>query len=66
VFGDEHYLRGEVVDALARIDRGTFGRCEECQGEIGTPRLLVAPCCRHCTACARRLAAKGSESAAVP
>jgi RNA polymerase-binding transcription factor DksA len=28
----------EINDALARIERGTFGQCEECQQEQGTSR----------------------------
>jgi RNA polymerase-binding transcription factor DksA len=49
----------EVRDALARVDRGTFGRCEECQGEVGAERLEALPYARHCVGCARRVQAEG-------
>jgi RNA polymerase-binding transcription factor DksA len=45
----------EVAAALDRIDRGTFGRCEACQKEIGKERLRAIPFTRYCIACARRL-----------
>jgi RNA polymerase-binding transcription factor DksA len=45
----------EITHALDRIDRGTFGRCEECQGPIPKARLQALPYTRHCVACARKL-----------
>ena len=50
----EHALE-EITAALDRIDRGTFGRCEECQGPIPKARLQALPYTRHCVACARKL-----------
>jgi DnaK suppressor protein len=41
--------------ALERIRRGTFGRCEECGGEIAEGRLDALPHARHCIDCAREL-----------
>src|SRR6516164_1842973 len=38
----------EVNDALARIDEGTFGRCENCGQEISIQRLNALPYARHC------------------
>lgn len=45
----------EIGDALERIRRGTFGRCEECQQAIPKARLQALPYTRHCVACARKL-----------
>ena len=44
------YLR-ELDEALARIDAGTYGTCEECQGKIPVKRLeayLSAELCVNC------------------
>src|SRR5262249_25103051 len=38
---NETYIRGEVLDTLERIDRGTFGQCENC-GQIIAPERLDA------------------------
>lgn len=45
----------EIDEALRRLYRSpeTFGRCEECGGEIGIDRLLLVPAARRCAACAR-------------
>jgi RNA polymerase-binding transcription factor DksA len=44
----------ETSAALARIEGGSFGRCERCHREIPRARLEVLPCARHCIGCARR------------
>jgi DnaK suppressor protein len=55
---EEHTLR-EIGAALARIDAGTFGDCEECGEQIMTERLEALPYARHCIACARQLERNG-------
>jgi DnaK suppressor protein len=45
----------EIRDALGRIDRGTFGQCEECHQPIPKARLQALPYTRHCVECARKL-----------
>jgi RNA polymerase-binding transcription factor DksA len=45
----------EIADALERIKKGTFGRCEECLVLIPKARLQALPYTRHCVACARKL-----------
>lgn len=52
---NEGYLAGEVRDALARIDAGTFGECEECRKGIAVERLEAIPFARHCVRCAEKL-----------
>lgn len=42
----------EVEAALARLDDGTWGRCEACGGAIGRIRLRALPEARRCATCA--------------
>jgi RNA polymerase-binding transcription factor DksA len=41
-------LLGDVDLALAKIDEGTYGRCEVCGDEISGPRLEAMPATRYC------------------
>ncbi len=41
---------GEVRAAIARIDDGTYGRCERCGGDISAERLEAIPWTRFCVA----------------
>jgi len=54
---NEAYLRNEILDALDRIARGAYGRCENCGTGIGTERLDALPYVRHCAPCAAKLQA---------
>jgi DnaK suppressor protein len=47
-------MRKEIDDALERIDAGTFGTCENCQGAIGAQRLNAIPYARYCVQCERQ------------
>jgi DnaK suppressor protein len=49
---NEEYLANEVREALRRIEKGTFGRCESCGKAIAKPRLDAMPYARLCVACA--------------
>jgi RNA polymerase-binding protein DksA len=51
---EEQLIEG-INDALARIEQGTFGRCEACGKAVSRERLHALPYARHCVACARRL-----------
>jgi DnaK suppressor protein len=44
-----------VVEALDRMEKGTFGQCVECDEQISKPRLQAIPYARHCIVCARKL-----------
>ena len=44
-------LLGEVDAALARMDEGTFGVCEVCQGTVEAERLLADPLVCVCLGC---------------
>jgi RNA polymerase-binding transcription factor DksA len=56
LLANERQILLEIDQALRRIDQGTFGRCEECQGPIlPRDRLKELPYTRYCVACARKL-----------
>jgi DnaK suppressor protein len=57
---NEEQLLSEVNDALDRIKRGTFGRCENCGREISRARLEALPYARYCIRCAKELQADAS------
>ncbi len=40
-----------IEDAYQRIDKGSYGRCENCSEPIGLPRLKALPWARYCIAC---------------
>ena len=46
-----HHLE-EVDAALARLDAGTYGRCEVCGDAIAAGRMEVRPTARTCVSCA--------------
>jgi DnaK suppressor protein len=56
LLAQERHLLDEINAALERIDRGSFGRCEECRKPI-TPkaRLKELPYTRYCFECAKKL-----------
>lgn len=39
---------GQVTEALARLDAGTYGRCQVCGGKISRDRLEVLPTTALC------------------
>ncbi len=51
---NEQDTLGQIHDALARIERGTFGKCEECGETIGRSRLHALPYTPSCIECARK------------
>ena len=56
LLASEGRLLGEINAALERIDKGAFGRCEECHGPIlPRERLKELPYTRYCVACAQKL-----------
>ena len=53
--GENRVLAGQLEDhltavdhALAKMDEGTYGRCETCQQPIAEPRLEAMPATRYC------------------
>ena len=43
----------QVVDALARLEAGTYGFCHTCSRPIPYERLIVIPEARECRTCSR-------------
>ena len=41
----------EIIDALDKIDAGTYGICESCQSEIPRIRLRALPYAKLCVKC---------------
>lgn len=52
--GNEEQLLVEVIAALDRIAKGTFGHCGTCGRPIGHDRLRAVPYARFCIDCTRR------------
>jgi RNA polymerase-binding transcription factor DksA len=57
----EDDLGYEVHEALERIERQTFGRCERCSATIARSRLDLLPYARLCAACASTVPSGGSR-----
>jgi DnaK suppressor protein len=51
---NEEQVLDEIAAALDRIQKGRFGRCEDCQGVIPKARLQALPYARYCVGCARK------------
>lgn len=49
--GRDSFFLKKVVSALARIENGTFGDCEECGCEIEINRLYARPTATMCINC---------------
>ena len=44
-----------IMAALNRFDRGEYGICEECEGEISVKRLRAIPWASRCMPCQEQL-----------
>ena len=53
----EEGLHQRVVEALERIEDGTYGKCQECGQSIGKARLSAVPYTLFCIRCERQLEA---------
>jgi len=42
----------DIIEALERIEKGTYGFCENCQQEINIERLRANPAASTCIKCA--------------
>ena len=49
---NQQHLMEEIDAALARLEDGSFGHCEQCGEGIPKERLRALPYCRFCMACA--------------
>ena len=46
-------MQTEVAAALDRMEKGTFGKCEQCGRDISEGRLEALPYTRYCVDCAQ-------------
>ena len=51
---NEQAIRDEIADALARIDAGSFGKCESCGSAICEASLQALPFAKDCIERARK------------
>jgi len=49
--GNEEFLLEEIEDALQKIDKNKYGKCEICGIEIPVKRLSVEPYAKLCMEC---------------
>jgi len=50
----EQATLGEIDEALERIEKKKFGKCDSCGGPIPKARLKVKPHAKYCIECKRR------------
>lgn len=50
-----------IIDALARLEAGTYGRCIQCDDLVGKLRLRAMPHSAHCIACQRKYEARETD-----
>jgi len=43
-----------VKSALKRIEDGTYGKCQQCGGEINKERLIAYPAANRCVKCSNQ------------
>jgi RNA polymerase-binding protein DksA len=51
---NEEYILENIELALQRMENGTYGRCEDCDGAIAEARLKALPYTTRCIECARK------------
>lgn len=51
---DEENIRRQVVEALARIESGNYGQCQDCGQRIAAGRLEALPYALVCIECERK------------
>jgi DnaK suppressor protein len=62
----ERKLIGKIEEALARIDEGTYGKCEECGENISMERLKARPVTTRCIDCKSLQEAEERKLRGVP
>lgn len=51
LLGRQNFMLKKIDTALFKIKNGTFGTCDECEGEIEINRLRARPVATQCIAC---------------
>ncbi|HVN94976.1 MAG TPA: TraR/DksA family transcriptional regulator [Syntrophorhabdaceae bacterium] len=52
-------LLKDIDNALDKLEKGTYGICEECEEIISEKRLEANPVARYCITCKRQMEQKG-------
>jgi DnaK suppressor protein len=52
-------LLKDIDNTLDKIEKGTYGICEECEEKINEKRLEANPVARYCITCKRQMEEKG-------
>jgi RNA polymerase-binding transcription factor DksA len=52
-----------LQEALNRVSKGNYGRCESCGAKIDPERLDILPTTTLCVLCAEAVAARGESAA---
>lgn len=47
-------LSGNIKNALSKIGKGTYGKCEKCGKQIEIGRLMVMPAAQYCVTCSKK------------
>ena len=55
IITEENASLREVEEALARINKGSYGKCEKCGTKIEVKRLTAVPQTRHCFGCQAKM-----------
>jgi len=58
----ERKLLSKIEEAVERINEGSYGRCEECGGDIGIERLKARPVTTFCISCKSAQEARERQS----
>ncbi len=56
---NERRILREIDEALDKIDAGTIGVCENCEGRIPLKRLRAKPSARYCLKCVQEMEKEG-------
>jgi len=51
-----------IMEALARIEKGEYGICDECDEDIPKKRLMVQPYSTLCVECKEKMESEGVKS----
>jgi DnaK suppressor protein len=56
----------QIDNAILRLDEGVYGTCEECEEEIGAPRLQALPFATLCIRCQEDFEQRTAEDRQIP
>jgi len=66
LLGSDKEAMGQIEAAIGRIEDGSYGRCEKCDGKIPKSRLDAIPYAAQCVQCASHQEEGQGSQAVVP